>query len=147
MIDPLTVGLNGLLGLNVVEEDRDTVRMDMPVSSSCLQPFGFVHGGATLALLEAAASRGAELRCNLGCERPFGTHVDITHVKNCRQGTVHGTAVFESEQDLGERGTRQTWRVQATDDSGAVMSTGTLETRIVPLAYLESKSNARKANE
>ena len=32
----------------------------MPVTPDVLQPFGFVHGGATIALLETVASLGAQ---------------------------------------------------------------------------------------
>lgn len=136
------IGLNGMLQIVVVEDSAERVCMDMPVTSKCLQPFGYVHGGATLALLEAAGSRAAELRCNLDTQRPFGTHMDVHHIRNCREGTVHGAAEFMSEEDLGERGTKQTWQVAATDDGGNTLSTGTFTTRVVPIDYLEQKKGS-----
>lgn len=135
------IGLNGTLQFKVTEDGTERVCMDMPITSKCFQPFGYVHGGATLALLEAAASRGAELRTDLDTQRPFGTHVDVHHVRNCREGVVHGVAELVSEEDLGDRGTKQVWNVTATDDAGNLMSTGTFTTRIVPLAYLEQKQS------
>ena len=138
----LASGLNGMLGIRLVQGDADFVRMDMPVTTACLQPFGYVHGGATLALLEAAASLGAELRCNLECERPFGSHMDVRHVRSCREGTVHATASLASEENLGERGSRQVWDVHATDDAGDLLSAGTFVTRIVSFDYLAAKESA-----
>ena len=138
----LEEGLNGLLGFASVSESPTQVRLDMPVSPSCMQPFGYVHGGATLTLLEAAGSWGARLRCNLETHRPFGTHMDVHHVRACQGGTVHGVATLAEEQDLSERGTRQVWDVSATDDDGNLLSTGTFTTRIVPLDYLSTKESA-----
>lgn len=135
-------GLNGCLQFQLIEDGTDRVRMDMPVTPDCLQPFGYVHGGATLALLEAAGSRGAEMRCNLETHRPFGVHMDVKHVHNCNKGTVHALAEIASEEDLGNRGTMQVWHVCATDDNGTIMSEGTFATRIVPLAYLQQKEAA-----
>ena len=106
----------------------------MPITDAVLQPFGFVHGGATLALLETVASRAAELRADLETERPFGTRVDVRHRKSGRAGSVRGVAELERVE-----GVKQIWRVNAYDDEGDVMSTGTFETKIVTLAYLAEK--------
>ena len=138
--DYLEVGLNSVLGLTAVSESLDEVRFDMPVTPACMQPFGYVHGGATLALLEACASRGAELATDMDVELCFGIHADIAHVKNCQGGTVHGCARLIGEEDVGRRGRKQHWRVEATDDAGDIMSEGTFTTQIVPLDYLASKT-------
>ena len=138
----LDTGLNERLGLVEVDDSPEAVHLDMPVTDACMQPFGYVHGGATLALLEAAASWGARLRCDLDTMRPFGTHMDVHHIRSCTQGTVHGAAILASEEDLGPAGTRQVWEVSATDDAGRQLSVGTFTTRIVSLDYLESKESA-----
>ena len=91
-------------------------------------------GGATLALLETVASRAAELRADLETERPFGTRVDVRHRKSGRAGSVRGVAELERVE-----GVKQIWRVNAYDDEGDVMSTGTFETKIVTLAYLAER--------
>lgn len=135
--------LNAQLGMVVVESGPERVLIDMPVGERCLQKFGYVHGGATLALLEAAGSVGAEMLCDLERERPFGVHMDVRHLNSCTHGMVHGLAELAGQQDLGKRGSRQSWRVTATDDEGNVMSAGTFDTRIVPLDYLQTR-NARQ---
>ena len=141
-MDYLHTGLNNQLGFVEVDYSPEAVHLDMPVTDACMQPFGYVHGGATLTLLEAAASWGARLRCDLQTHRPFGTHMDVHHVRACTQGTVHGAAVLSDEQDLGPKGTRQVWDVSATDDAGNLLSVGTFTTRIVSLSYLQSKESA-----
>ena len=57
------------------------VEMSMPISEEIYQPHGFLHGGATLALLESCASRGAEARTDFDKELPFGLESDIRHKK------------------------------------------------------------------
>ena len=127
-------GLISLLGIRFTEATPERCEAVMPITDAVLQPFGFVHGGATLALLETVASRAAELRADLETERPFGTRVDVRHRKSGRAGSVRGVAELERVE-----GVKQIWRVNAYDDEGDVMSTGTFETKIVTLAYLAEK--------
>lgn len=127
-------GLISLLGIRFTEATPERCEAVMPITDAVLQPFGFVHGGATLALLETVASRAAELRADLETERPFGTRVDVRHRKSGRAGSVRGVAELERVEDV-----KQIWRVNAYDDEGDVMSTGTFETKIVTLAYLAEK--------
>ncbi len=127
-------GLISLLGIRFTEATPERCEAVMPITDAVLQPFGFVHGGATLALLETVASRAAELRADLETERPFGTRVDVRHRKSGRAGSVRGVAELERVE-----GVKQIWRVNAYDDEGDVMSTGTFETKIVTLAYLAER--------
>ncbi len=127
-------GLISLLGIRFTEATPERCEAVMPITDAVLQPFGFVHGGATLALLETVASRAAELRADLETERPFGTRVDVRHRKSGRAGSVRGVAELERVEDV-----KQIWRVNAYDDEGDVMSTGTFETKIVTLAYLAER--------
>lgn len=127
-------GLISLLGIRFTETTPERCEAVMPITDAVLQPFGFVHGGATLALLETVASRAAELRADLETERPFGTRVDVRHRKSGRAGSVRGVAELERVE-----GVKQIWRVNAYDDEGDVMSTGTFETKIVTLAYLAER--------
>ena len=106
----------------------------MPITDAVRQPFGFVHGGATLALLETVGSRAAELRANLEVERPFGIHMDVRHFKAGVEGTVRGVAEIDRVE-----GNKQFWRVTAYDDAGDVMSSGTFMTKIVSLERLAEK--------
>ena len=66
--------------------------------------------------------------------------MNVHHIRSCQKGTVHGSATLVSEEDLGARGTKQVWNVEARTDTGDTMSTGTFTTHIVPLDYLEKKN-------
>lgn len=128
------------LGMEFLVETPERVEVTMPVTPRIFQPFKFVHGGATIALLESAASRGAELMTDFSAERPFGIEAHIHHRKSGTKGTVRGVAQLNHVE-----GSKQFWDVTAYDDEGDVMSEGTFVTKIVTLARLEEKAREREA--
>jgi 1,4-dihydroxy-2-naphthoyl-CoA hydrolase len=114
--------------------------MDMPVTDDVKQPVGFLHGGATITLLESCCSLASWLGCDLENEYSFGSHIDVKHVNAVRSGMLHGVATLESSEDLGEKGRKEFWHVEATDDDGRLVSTGTITCRVVSKAYFAQKS-------
>ena len=98
---------NKLLGITFPEASATFVRAELPITDAIRQPYGFVHGGATLTLLEAAASLGAEFHTDLSRELPFG----VTSSKGYRK-------LF--------------WNVCARDDGGDVISEGVILCVVVP---------------
>lgn len=82
-----------------VRDER--VEAVMPVMPDVLQPFGFVHGGATIALLETVASLGAQQGTDLESERPFGVDVHVRHRKAVASGTLLGVAELDRTSRRG----------------------------------------------
>jgi 1,4-dihydroxy-2-naphthoyl-CoA hydrolase len=142
----LDSGLLKTLGMKIVEENPICVRIDMPITDAVKQPFGFLHGGATISLLESTASRAAELNADLEIELPFGVDVHVRHRKSGTEGVVHGVAALDHEEDLGERGRKQVWNVAAHDDAGDLLSEGVIITQVVPLAYLAKRAHSMKSH-
>ena len=136
------MGMAKTLGLRVLEESPTYVLMEMPVTDALVQPFGFLHGGATISLLESAASWAAALGTDFATERAFGSHIDVHHLNSVTGGLVRGSATLESTRDLGERGSKQTWAVEAKDEQGRTVSCGKITTRTVSLEYLSSRRDA-----
>lgn len=136
------MGMAKTLGLRVLEESPTYVLMEMPVTDALIQPFGFLHGGATISLLESAASWAAALGTDFATERAFGSHIDVHHLNSVTGGLVRGSATLESTRDLGERGSKQTWAVEAKDEQARTVSCGTITTRTVSLRYLSSRRDA-----
>lgn len=129
-----------VLGISVVEITPDHVELTMPISGDVLQEWGFLHGGATLALLESAASYGAAARTDPAVERPFGINLDVTHRKSGKLGgVVRGVADIDREELSRHGGRKQFWRIVAYDETGDVLSEGTMLTMISPLMRLAEK--------
>ncbi len=116
----------------LVEDKRVVVRMK--TVKPLLQPLGFLHGGATLSLLETAASVGAAHSSDFD-EKPFGVHVDIHHRHSGLLGDIiTGTAVLEHDPSLApQKPDRRTqlWKVTACNQDGVLISEGHVEVRIV----------------
>mgnify|MGYP002626725667 CR=1 FL=1 len=133
-------GMKRKLGIKLLEESATRVRMRMPIVPSITQPAGFVHGGATVTLLETAASWASWYGSDMDNEMSFGSHVDIHHVSSGRIGFLYGLAELDHVDDLGVKGRKEYWHVEATDDAGNLVSTGTITCRVVTKAYYSSRS-------
>lgn len=132
------------LQIEVVSVSPERVEMTMPITEAHQQPHGFLHGGATIALLESCASRGADARTDFDKELPFGLESTIRHKKPGKQGVLHGLAELDHE-DPSYGGRKQFWHVVATDDEGDTVSEGTFVTKIVTLEHFASKQKSREA--
>lgn len=133
-------GLNETLGVEFVLANCERVEARMPVAPAVTQPFGFVHGGATISLLESVASLGSQLRCDLETQLPFGVDVHVRHRKPGKVGFVRGVATFDHEEPSRGKagGVKLYWTVVAYDDEGDVMSEGVIICRVVDKARLAS---------
>lgn len=105
-------GLNERLGVEPVETGPGRVVMRMPVDERHHQPFGYLHGGASVALAESVASVGGFLNCPPG-KAAFGSEINASHLRPKRSGML--TAVG-TPAHVG-RGT-QVWEVSISDEEG-----------------------------
>lgn len=137
------MGLTDLLDIRLVSVSAERVEATMPITPDVLQPFGFVHGGATIALLETAASAGVAFEVDLERERPFGVDVQVRHRKPGRAGMLRAVAELEREEPSRTGGVKQFWNVAAYDDEGDVVSEGVIMAKIVPLTRLAEKERER----
>jgi len=84
--------LNGNLGILFTEVGDDFVRGTMPVDERTMQPFGLLHGGASVALAETLGSMGAAMCVNAAEYQVVGQEINANHVRAARRGLVTGTA-------------------------------------------------------
>lgn len=133
-------GFSRALGIEFTYEGPDRVEAEMPIDANKLQPAGFLHGGATISLLETVASRACDLITDHDKDYSFGVDVHVRHKKPGESGMLHGMA----QLDHVERN-KQFWHVVATDDIGDTVSEGTVMTMIVPKGRLAEKQRERDA--
>lgn len=133
-------GFTATLDIEYLETSATRVVAVMPITPDVLQPFGYVHGGATIALLESVASVGAEMGVDIDRERPFGIDVHVRHRKSGTCGSLKGVAELERVE-----GSKQFWAVAAYDDEGDVVSDGVVVTKVVSLERLAEKGREREA--
>ena len=78
------------MGIEIVEASRDRLVATMPVEGNT-QPYGLLHGGASVVLAETLGSVGAALHA--GPDRiAVGLDINATHHRAARAGVVTGTA-------------------------------------------------------
>ncbi len=99
------------MGIEIVEAAPDRLVATMPVEGNT-QPYGLLHGGASVVLAETLGSMGAALHA--GADRAVvGLDINATHHRAARSGMVTGTATALS---LGR--TLACYEVVVTDDEG-----------------------------
>ena len=86
--------LMGNLGIQYTYVADDRVEATMPVDHRTRQPFGILHGGATLALAETVAGLGSMLLCRPD-EIVVGMQVSGNHISSAHEGdTVRAVATI-----------------------------------------------------
>jgi 1,4-dihydroxy-2-naphthoyl-CoA hydrolase len=79
------------LGILFTEIGGDFIRGTMPVDTRTAQPYGLLHGGASVALAETLGSMGAAM-CVADEYQVVGQEINANHVRAARSGLVTGTA-------------------------------------------------------
>lgn len=84
----------GNLGMVYIHSSEGRVEATMPVDERTRQPFGILHGGATLALAETVAGMGSMVLCKPD-ETAVGMQVSGNHVSSAKEGdTVKAVATI-----------------------------------------------------
>jgi 1,4-dihydroxy-2-naphthoyl-CoA hydrolase len=85
--------LAGNLGILFTEIGADFIRGTMPVDARTVQPYGLLHGGASVALAETLGSTGAAMCVDAAEYQVVGQEINANHVRAAaRGGLVSGTA-------------------------------------------------------
>lgn len=108
-----TRGLADTLGITLLEFTPQRVVATMPVDERTRQPFGILHGGASLALAETVASLGALANVDRSRFDAVGIEINANHVRAKTDGVVTATA---TPIHVGR--TTQVWDVRVVDERG-----------------------------
>lgn len=103
--------LIGALGIEITRLEKGKVAATMPVDDRTRQPFGILHGGASVALAETVASVGAYELVDQETEVVAGLEINANHVRPKTDGlvTAVGTVLHQGR-------TTQVWDIKITDE-------------------------------
>ncbi|WP_168700621.1 PaaI family thioesterase [Gordonia paraffinivorans] len=112
-------GLDGVLGLEVVEAGPDRIVATMEITEKHHQPFGIVHGGVYCAVGESVASMSGFLWLH---ETGIGGHAvgvnnNTDFLRSVSSGTITATS---TPIHRGRR--QQLWTVDMVDESGRLVA-------------------------
>lgn len=124
--------LNERLGIIVVTATADRVVATMPVIGNT-QPYGLLHGGASVALAEALGSIGSAIHADSLGKLAVGVDINATHHRAVRTGTVTGTA---TPVHLGRSST--TYEVVITDERDKRVCTARITCALIEQDRLKS---------
>jgi uncharacterized protein (TIGR00369 family) len=89
--EPEGIGaLNQKLGVKILEASAERLVGTMPVEGNT-QPFGLLHGGASVALAESLGSLGSAIHAHPD-RISVGVDINATHHRAATQGLVTGVA-------------------------------------------------------
>ena len=90
--------INETLGIEVTEARRGHIAGSIPVTEQTMQPYGILHGGASVVLAETLGSIGSALIAAETGRRAVGLEVNANHVRPAPKGTtVTAEAVLAHE--------------------------------------------------
>ena len=115
------------LGIEVVQAEKDLVILTMPVDARTHQPAGFLHGGATVALAETAASIGALTNVDATKYNIFGIEINANHIKSKKSGIVTAKAV---PFHIGK--STMVWEIKVVDEAEKLISISRCTIGVVP---------------
>ncbi len=117
--------LNERMGIELVEASAERVVATMPVEGNT-QPYGLLHGGASVVLAETLGSVGSAIHGSPD-RLSVGVDINATHHRAARSGTVTGVA---TPIHLGR--TMASYEVVITDERGKRVCTSRITCALVP---------------
>ena len=82
----------GHLGIEIIKIGKNYIKGKMPVDKRTTQPFGLLHGGASVAFSETLGSFGSGLICDKNGKKVVGIEINANHLKSITKGHVYGIA-------------------------------------------------------
>jgi uncharacterized protein (TIGR00369 family) len=109
--------------------DDDSISASMAVDARTHQPYGLLHGGASVVLAETLGSTASYLCIDTSRFYCVGLEVNANHLRGLRSGRVHAVA---RPVHLGR--STHVWDIRLTGDDGKPSCISRLTMAIVPLS-------------
>ncbi|UVO49796.1 hotdog fold thioesterase [Sphingomonas sp. SUN019] len=131
-LDQLTAlgahALPGLVGIEFTEFGDNWMRARMPVDARTHQPFGRLHGGASVVLAETVASVAGSMAVP-DDKVTVGLEINANHLRPVMSGYVHAIATAET---LGR--TTQVWTIRIESDDGKLVCLSRMTAAVIARA-------------
>lgn len=116
-----------LLGIEYVEKGDDYLIARMPVDARTVQPYGILHGGASVTLAETLGSIASFLTLDPSSNQtPVGIEVNANHIKSVKSGWVYGKV---TPVHLGRK--THVWDIRITDENKSLVCVSRLTVMII----------------
>ena len=113
------------LGIRFTELGEGVLRATMPVDPRTHQPYGLLHGGASVALAETLGSSAGMLMA--GGNAVVGLEINANHLRAVRSGIVTGTA-----RPIHVGRSTQVWEIRIEDEAGKPVCISRITLSVLP---------------
>ncbi len=115
------------LGIVFTGAGEDWLQATMPVDDRTRQPYGLLHGGASVVLAETLGSSAGNLCVDTASQVCVGLEINANHLRAARSGVVTGTA-----RALHVGRTTQVWEIRIENEAGKPVCISRLTLAVVP---------------
>lgn len=115
----------GHLDIQITRMGDDELEGTMPVDRRTTQPFGLLHGGASVVLAETLGSLAGYL-CSEDKQQVVGLEINANHIRAVREGRVRGVC---KAIHVGRR--HQVWQIEIFDQQNRLCCTSRLTTAVI----------------
>jgi 1,4-dihydroxy-2-naphthoyl-CoA hydrolase len=119
--------LGEFFDINFTEVGPDFLKATMPVSSRTKQPFGLLHGGASVALAETIGSVASWCVVNRELFMGVGVEINASHVRSVTEGTV--TAICSP---LKISGKTHLWEIKILNEKNDLCCVSRFTAMVIP---------------
>ena len=115
-----------VLGIEITDLGENFISGKMPVDKRTKQPFGLLHGGASVVLAETLGSIGGLSAVDDINKTVVGIAINANHLKPVTNGWVFGTA---TSIQIGKR--MQVWEIRITNENKELICISRLTLAVV----------------
>ena len=115
------------LGIQLTEIGEDYLCASMPVNNRTKQPYGILHGGASVVLAESVGSVASGCVIDITKFRCVGLEINSNHIRSVKDGIVYAKA---TAVHLGK--TTHIWDIRITDEHQKLVNISRLTVAIIP---------------
>jgi 1,4-dihydroxy-2-naphthoyl-CoA hydrolase len=116
------------LGIEFTGLGPDFIEATMPVDHRTRQPYGILHGGASVSLAETLGSMGSSLCVDPEKFRVAGLEINANHVRSVSEGFVTGHARL-----IHEGKSTHIWDIRITEPSGKLVCISRLTVAVLAM--------------
>ena len=125
--DSIQNTMTSTIGIEITDIEDNFICGKMPVDERTIQPFGLLHGGASVALAETLGSIAGGIMVYPNDETVVGIEINANHLKSARDGWVYGKA---TPIRIGKK--IQVWNIEISNDSGDLICVSRLTLAVIP---------------
>ena len=115
------------IGLELISIEEGEVKGKLPVDSRTHQPYGLLHGGASVVLAETLGSVGSHFLVASEGKGAVGIEINANHLRSVKSGWVYGTAKI-----VHRGGKLHVWSIDIKDERDRLVCTSRLTIMIIP---------------